>query len=303
MKANENTNTQHSADFKEMQHEAKKSMYWKPVTIGGVTGILMGVGTYLGFNTTLTPDESQPQAQLKTADNHDELSFADAFAAARHQVGAGGLFTWHGGIYNTYTQAEWNAMNSADKEHFAQQVKPEVGVSETLANKIEKENAESQLVEANTDETSETEVVTFGETASTTAEEKQNTEEVEIVGNDDVQIVAETQQAEVSDDVEVQIIGTRQVLNDDGSIANVAYATVDGHSAIIIDVNANGHADVAAVDMNDNKQLDKGEVIDLYTGREFSTGTDTAVADNNQMTTEDDGSMDAGVMDTEFSLI
>ena len=48
----------------------------------------------------------------------DSMSFSQAFAAARREVGAGGLFTWHGHTYGTYYAEEWNAMSPADKEQY-----------------------------------------------------------------------------------------------------------------------------------------------------------------------------------------
>jgi len=66
------------------------------------------------------PEESLPVAKL-----HNELSFGEAFAQARAEVGSGGVFIWHGGIYNTYTVEEWNAMTSQQKIDFAHQVNPE----------------------------------------------------------------------------------------------------------------------------------------------------------------------------------
>ena len=63
---------------------------------------------------------------LKVAAVNDDLSFGEAFAQARAEVGPGGVFHWHGGIYNTYTAAEWNNMSVGEKHDFAQQVQPEV---------------------------------------------------------------------------------------------------------------------------------------------------------------------------------
>ena len=54
------------------------------------------------------------------------LSFGQAFEAARNAIGPGGVFHWHGNIYNTYRLEEWNAMSASDRAHFAQQVQPEI---------------------------------------------------------------------------------------------------------------------------------------------------------------------------------
>lgn len=52
----------------------------------------------------------------------NDLSFSEAFAQARAEVGPGGVFYWHGGLYNTYYVDEWNAMTPAERAEFAQQV-------------------------------------------------------------------------------------------------------------------------------------------------------------------------------------
>lgn len=48
----------------------------------------------------------------------DSMSFNQAFAAARHEVGPGGLFVWHGNTYGTYYANEWNAMSPEDKDQY-----------------------------------------------------------------------------------------------------------------------------------------------------------------------------------------
>lgn len=48
----------------------------------------------------------------------DSMSFNQAFAAARHEVGPGGLFVWHGNTYGTYYANEWNAMSPDDKAQY-----------------------------------------------------------------------------------------------------------------------------------------------------------------------------------------
>jgi len=49
---------------------------------------------------------------------NDAMSFNVAFAAARAEVGAGGVFQWNNGIYNTYTAEEWAIMDATDKSQY-----------------------------------------------------------------------------------------------------------------------------------------------------------------------------------------
>ena len=127
---------------------------WQSVTIGGVTGILMGAGgmyaatasgkeesttEQVGPTTDKAEEKTEPTVNstveapshvaengLKVAEVDQNLSFGQAFHAAREAVGAGGGFHWHGGIYNTYRLEEWNAMSTEERHQFAQQVRPEI---------------------------------------------------------------------------------------------------------------------------------------------------------------------------------
>lgn len=128
---------------------------WQSVTIGGVTGILMGAGamyaaTAFGKEESVadqvepadvkkeegsseTPGKNSEEASshvaengLKVAEVDQNLSFGQAFQAAREAVGPGGVFHWHGGIYNTYRLEEWNAMSGTERQQFALQVRPEI---------------------------------------------------------------------------------------------------------------------------------------------------------------------------------
>ena len=52
----------------------------------------------------------------------DDMSFAQAFASARAQVGPGGIFYWRGGSYGTYYAEEWNHMDHGDRASYLAQV-------------------------------------------------------------------------------------------------------------------------------------------------------------------------------------
>lgn len=125
-------------------NEQSKSSAWKQVSIGGVAGILMGAGAMYAADVYAAgkeevsaedPTAAQPET-VKVAEVSDGLSFKEAFDAARDQVGAGGVFRWHGGIYNTYTADEWNNMTDAEKSDFAHLVQPEVSAANINAAQI-----------------------------------------------------------------------------------------------------------------------------------------------------------------------
>ena len=64
---------------------------WKPVMIGGLTGILMGAGTMYGIQHAASVGNEEPSSAedgLKVAAVDDSMSFREAFESARAQVGA-----------------------------------------------------------------------------------------------------------------------------------------------------------------------------------------------------------------------
>ena len=112
----------------------KSGARWQEVVIGGVTGIALGAGSTLlmgsASSTASIPEENtemtEPEAQ-EPVDNgyapmasnvNDDMSFNEAFAAARAEVGPGGVFEWHGGLYGTYYASEWNAMDDAARNEY-----------------------------------------------------------------------------------------------------------------------------------------------------------------------------------------
>jgi hypothetical protein len=57
------------------------------------------------------------EAPIASTVNSD-MDFNHAFAAARTEVGAGGAFVWHGKVYDTYYNEEWDTMSDAQKEQY-----------------------------------------------------------------------------------------------------------------------------------------------------------------------------------------
>ena len=126
-------------------NQVKKTSGWKYVLLGEIPGILMGVaGTMMAADYLhAEPEDKQPDAAGEEADLvpvaqvSDEMSFAEAFAAARAEVGHGGVFVWHGNVYNTFYKEEWEAMTDEQKEEFMEKyrntevVVPEYEVEES----------------------------------------------------------------------------------------------------------------------------------------------------------------------------
>jgi hypothetical protein len=72
----------------------------------------------------------------------DDLSFSEAFAAARNDIGKVGFFEWNGNTYNTFTKEEWESLDSFQQDDFiaAVNTNTEYHKVEPLVKGIEDEN-------------------------------------------------------------------------------------------------------------------------------------------------------------------
>ena len=129
----------------EKSTNSRSASRWQTVTIGGVAGIAMGMAASQAYDSLTTDDDAveiiedgQEGATTDTSTDatvtevhqatvDQNLSFGDAFAAARAEVGAGGVFLWHGQLYNTFTAEEWQSMSDAQRDEFADDVQPYLG--------------------------------------------------------------------------------------------------------------------------------------------------------------------------------
>ena len=214
---------------------------WKPVTIGGFTGILMGAGAMhisQSVASAASVDEGGQTPELKPL---DELSFREAFDTARAEMGPGGVFRWHGNLYNTYTADEWQEMSDERKEELAQEVDPEISPEDI-----------------------DTDVVAVNETADSLQTEANETSDP---------LLSEASEAEDDSD-DVRVIGQGEVTLQNGRNVTVQELEVNGQRVAVIDVDQDGTADIAMTDLNHNRQMDEGEVIDLHTGEALSFTND-----------------------------
>lgn len=236
----------------------KRSNTWTNVTLGGVTGILMGAGimhatqvmgkgkeeavpsdeNVEGQASTAEaeqkPTEEQNPTEQQTENNaqssvqqsssvvhhvyevhhvddvvyvtteNNDLTFGEAFAAARAEVGPGGAFVWHGGVYSTYYEEEWNAMTPAQRDDYAQRIELTVYADE---------------MEVPTDENSYVDAIPVVDA--------QTAENFEVGGD-------------------VHVVG---------------YTDIDGHLTVAYDTDDNGSADVAIIDMDDNHQISDPDIV------------------------------------------
>jgi len=243
---------------------------WKPVTIGGLTGILMGAGTMFGIQAAASVGNEEPMSAnegLKVATVDDSMSFNQAFEAARAQVGAGGVFTWRGNIFNTYTDDEWKAMSNDDKRLFAEQVKPEIPAAEVDTKQVA-ENAQSKP---------DAQVAVVDDDVQIVAEQNHD---AEVNQKYEAQLQTTTWNELAQEENDVRVVGFKEVeVGNDRSI-NMQELDINGQRVAVIDVDKDGEPDLALTDLNHNHEMEEGEVIDLHTGEAITFTNDEQTIDN-----------------------
>lgn len=233
--------------------------------IGGVTTMLMGMkkadsndnGSDNHKDELSNPEWVDDQIQVATTVT-DDMSFGEAFAAARAEVGPGGCFEWHGQVYGTYTADEWNGMTAEQRAEYSDHFSwNHIDHSASDVAQHSNNNAGSQQPSSGNDNASvanddDIEVVSVNHsenrndlTQSTSQQPQEN--QVEVL-------------AAAQSEPEIEIIG---VEHDSNTGANIGGMIVDGQEVILIDVDGNMEFDYIASDVNGNGQIDQDELADI----------------------------------------
>ena len=256
--------------------EEKKGMSdtMRKVAIGGGVGILLGasaaaVASTLSNAPDATPDEDvvvEPaQDTVSVASNiSDGMSFGDAFAAARAELGPGGMFTWHGNSYSTYTADEWDGMSADERAEYGRLVAPHVqfdngnyGAGHQTVHHVH-HYAEQASVDVNHDDPTGTHddvIQTTTTVTTTTVTEPEPPTDQQSLSHDskDVDI----------DLSKIRLVEAEEVETFDNVDTVVGRGFVDGHDAMFHDLDNNGIFDVATVDVNDNHTFVDDEKFDI----------------------------------------
>lgn len=270
---------------KEQNTEARFAPEWKSVAISGVSGILLGAGSMYAIDSlagnreqaanapkTEDSNEVNDNASVKVAEVKEGLSFGDAFAQARAEVGPGGVFRWNGGIYGTYTKEEWDNMSAEDKNQYAARVRPEIKANDIVTN--ESSTSSDNVAEAQSD------VHVVSHSASN----------VHNVSYDEA-VVVPSNGSHIDNDPEVRLIGQGPVQLEDGSIVDVAQLKVDDTDVVLIDIDRDSNPDILMADLNNDHQITEGEMYDAHTGNVITEeDIQQATTGNDYYTASDDGS-------------
>ncbi|GAB3920761.1 hypothetical protein [Larkinella terrae] len=74
------------------------------------------------ISTPFSPSEEWPDDIDVAGKVTDEMSFDEAFGAARSEVGMGGVFGWHGRWYNTFEKEEWESLSLEQRKEYTEMI-------------------------------------------------------------------------------------------------------------------------------------------------------------------------------------
>lgn len=190
-------------------------------------------------------------------------SFADAFAAARRQLGPGGVFEWHGKLYGTYYESEWNNMSNADRQAYWARVS---GMSAGHNSDLNYAHNTSHDVHYYHD------TVYVGQPDVHVHNHNympENNPEIHIHnepgGDNPYDYYNQPGELHAQQPVnnEVHVIGTDTVQNENGDIMNLAVLESGGEHALVVDLDNSGYMDILAYDENHNDNFEDHEIHDI----------------------------------------
>ena len=291
-----------AAEAAPAQPGQKKGSAWKSASVGAGAGILLGTVASFATTTAMADDgsgaetegvfdgnaatggESQPawaddEVAVATSVN-DDMSFSEAFAAARAEVGAGGAFEWRGGVYGTFTADEWNNMSVEERaeynDHFSWNNHTTTSDSSASAQESQEPQPEVEVVDDNE-----------GEDIAENTDDNGNQDDLMADNVDSGQIVDDVEVIE--SDPEIEILG---VTYDEETGANIGSAIIDGQEVVLIDVDG-GDFDYLVADTNNDQQITDNEVFDISDqGISVEAFAEAAMTNDAMYASNDDGTTD-----------
>lgn len=210
-------------------------------------------GATLGVATAVAVDKMMPsgghadttaEGGMKVVDTDGNMSFDEAFNEARAQLGPGGAFRWHGGLYSTYTEEEWNSMSDAEKEQYG---------------------ASARSI-ANGEETNPGVYASNAGPANDSGIEAQHKHSGHSKTNSNIHQASDNDnhKQQMLDMRDIQVGSESEMSTDDGGKFIVAEAKVNGYDAVLVDTDHDGVYDKVAIDINRNENIEDYEFHDLH---------------------------------------
>gem|GEM_PF-2750029 len=228
---------------------AAEKLKWRAMAFGGVSGIALGGAAVAGALHAIEAMSATPSVDIVSLDAEtgepiepaEEQGFAEAFEAARAELGAGGTFVWNGQVFSTYTPEEWESLSQEEQM-------------------AEAEAAEAQPVAAEPEPMAELEADMEADIVDIVDPDAPAGIEPEPMEMPQPEPLAA---AEPEPDIQV---GGATTIDD----VDFYPASIDGQDLVFIDVDRDGTPDYVAADLNGDGELQEGEIIDLDSGEALS---------------------------------
>ena len=228
---------------------------WKPVTIGGMTGILVGTGAAMAYQPMASDSKSDEVVgnTPKPAASNDDMSFPEAFNAARAELGSGKTFEWHGKTYSTCTRKEWEEMLAAENDNTDEQEEEETLAAATL-DESEKDETEQPIVKNQSNEKNGQDdvLVASRESAVKNNEATVTVEEDAVKDNDSEQAIIDEMTKDAKSQEDNLIAGNDATVKNEEPEATVEDTTVKNEEAPAIADETTVKDDVAEVTVDES---------------------------------------------------
>ena len=252
------------ANTKKEEAKSKKKSSIKPLIVGGIAAAAMGAGvayasdieTFNFGEETDNNESSNNDSNINLPENvkiaesvTDDMSFNEAFAAARAEVGVGGVFEWNGEMYNTFTAEEWNSMSPQERHEFFENYKEAIEQDSNdntgTSNQSETNTANNETATGGDLANNQTETNTANNGTATGSDLANNQTET----NTSIEHIVEP----YVEDIEVIAINHDVDFGDgEGIIAeSVATVNINGETVYMADVDGDGAFDGAANDFGE----------------------------------------------------
>ncbi len=274
--------------------ETKKTIdnKWKKVVIAGVPAIALGsvAGVFAAKNvdveevveeinaSTSGPVEQsipEPIGEIEVATGvNNDMTFDEAFTAAREEVGAGGVFEWNGTVYGTYYETEWNSLTAEEQAQFSHEAmgipyEPEAMTeepTEPVVAEVEPEAIAEEPTEPVVAEV-EPEAMTEEPTEPVVAE----VEPEAIVEEPTEPVVAEVEPEAIAEEPtdavvaevepEVRVVDQAQ-WEENGNVYTASDVRIDDEQYILIDENG-GVVEAMMADFNGDEIITEDEIMEI----------------------------------------
>lgn len=215
--------------------------------------------------------DAAPQGGIAAAEVSDvvtdDMSFSEAFTAARADIGPGGVFEWNGNLYGTYYKEEWDSLSPEETEEYWASVEAaDVDIEqEVMPENIQNDEmmAEAETFDINGDGYEES-----------IALDTNDDGELDVIASDldgDGRIDTVVADTDYNGEPDIIIQETNMVevealyaseTNEAGTISQqpeMETADLDGdgyEESILADTNADGNFDMVAADLNMDGKID-----------------------------------------------